>query len=205
MEEKIIIAGSGGHGVLTFGLFLCRVAILANKNVTWLPSYGAEKRGGFSFCNVIFSDDEIFSPVVDVPTTLIVFDQRAYEVYEDKIEEETILIENSSLVKSNHIKGKKVSVPASDIAKALNFIKGTNMVIAGVYSVVLKIFEEEKYFKAMKEMLIGKKNDIIEKNFQVFNQGVKFIKDGAIRENINQGIRTVKENIGRWRKSDKQE
>lgn len=205
MEEKIIIAGSGGQGVLTFGLFLCRVAILAGKNVTWLPWYGAEKRGGFSFCNVIFSDEKIFSPVVDVPTTLIVFDQRAYDAYKNKIEEWTILIENSSLVKSSRIKGRKVSVPASDIAKDLNFIKGTNMVIAGVYSAVLNIFEKEKYYKVMEEMLVGRKNEIIEKNFQVFNHGVKYIKDRAILENINQGIRTVKENIGRWRKSDKQE
>lgn len=205
MEEKIIIAGSGGQGVLTLGLFLCRVAILSDKNVTWLPSYGAEKRGGFSFCNVVFSDDEIFSPVVDVPTTLIVFDQRAYDTYKNKIEERTILIENSSLIKSSQIKGRKVSVPASDIAKNLNFIKGTNMVLAGVYSVLYNIFEKEKYFKVIEEMLAGRKNDIIEKNFQIFNQGVKFIKDRAILENINQGIRTVKENIIKWQKSDKQE
>ncbi|MCX7698024.1 MAG: 2-oxoacid:acceptor oxidoreductase family protein, partial [Candidatus Goldbacteria bacterium] len=90
MEERIIIAGSGGQGVLTLGLFLCNVAIADYKNVTWLPSYGAEKRGGFSFCNVIISDDEIFSPVVDKPTTLIIFDQRAYDTYKNKIEENTL-------------------------------------------------------------------------------------------------------------------
>lgn len=200
MEEKIIIAGSGGQGVLTLGLFLCNVAIAEGRNVTWLPSYGAEKRGGFSFCNVIISDDEIFSPVVDKPTTLIVFDRRAYEIYKNKIEEYTIYIENSSLVQSEDIKGKKVSIPASDLAKNLNFIKGTNMVIAGVYSMTVNIFKKEIYFKVMEEMLKGKKNEIVEKNFQAFNQGVKYIKDRMLFENINNGIRTVKENIEKWRK-----
>jgi 2-oxoglutarate ferredoxin oxidoreductase subunit gamma len=200
MEEKIIIAGSGGQGVLTLGLFLCNVAISDGKNVTWLPSYGAEKRGGFSFCNVVISDDEIFSPVVDKPTTLIVFDQRAYDTYKDKIDENTIYIENSSLVKSDQIKGRKVSVPASDIAKDLNFIKGVNILIAGVYSAVVNIFEKEKYLKVMEEMLKNMKNEIFEKNFQLFNYGIKFIKDRGIFENINKGIRTVKENIEKWRK-----
>ncbi len=204
MEEKIIIAGSGGQGVLTLGLFLSNVAISAGKNVTWLPSYGAEKRGGFSFCNVVISDDEIFSPVVDKPTTLIVFDQRAYETYKDRIEDYTVLIENASLVKSSQIKGKKVSVPASDIAKNLNFIKGVNMVLAGVYSAVVDIFGKDKYLKVMEEMLSGKKNEIVEKNFHIFNQGIKYIKDRVLIDNINQGFKTVKENIEKWRKSDRQ-
>jgi len=203
MEEKIIIAGSGGQGVLTLGLFLSNVAISGGKNITWLPSYGAEKRGGFSFCNVIISDDEIFSPVVDKPTMLIVFDQRAYETYKNKIEDYTVFIENSSLVKSSQVKGRKISVPASDIAKNLNFIRGVNMVLAGVYSVANDIFEKGIYLKVMEEMLSGKKNEILEKNFLVFNQGIKFIKDRSLFENINNGLKTVKENIGKWRKSDK--
>lgn len=177
MEEKIIIAGSGGQGVLTLGLFLCNVALLDGKNVTWLPSYGAEKRGGFSFCNVVISDDEIFSPVVDKPTTLLVFDQRAYDTYKDKIDENTIYIENSSLVKSDKIKGRKISIPASDIAKDLNFIKGVNILIAGVYSAVVNIFEKEKYLRVMEEMLKNKKKEIFEKNLQLFNYGIKFVKD----------------------------
>lgn len=205
MEEKIIIAGSGGQGVLTLGLFLCNVAISDNKNVTWLPSYGAEKRGGFSFCDIVISDDEIFSPVVDRPTTLIVFDHRAYESYKNKIEENTVFIENSSLVNSGQIKGRKISVPASDIAKNLNFIKGVNMVIAGVYSEVNNLFEKEKYFKVMEQMLKGRKHEIVEKNYQAFNHGVKFVKEKSLFENINQGIKSVKENIDRWRKSDRQE
>ncbi|MBP7792704.1 MAG: 2-oxoacid:acceptor oxidoreductase family protein [Candidatus Goldbacteria bacterium] len=183
MEEKIIIAGSGGQGVLTLGLFLCNVAISDGKNVTWLPAYGAEKRGGFSFCNVIISDDEIYSPVVDKPTTLIAFDQRAYETYKNKIEEKTIFIENSSLVKSERIKGKKISVPASDMAKDMNFIKGLNMIMAGVYSETVNFFEKEKYLKVMENMFAARKNEIIEKNLLAFNQGIKFVKDDKSDEN----------------------
>ena len=84
MIEQIIIAGSGGQGVLTLGIYLARAAAFEGKNVAWLPAYGAEKRGGPSFCSLIISDTEIFSPVVETPDTLIAFDQRAIENYMGK-------------------------------------------------------------------------------------------------------------------------
>lgn len=67
MIEKIIIAGSGGQGVLTLGMYLAQIASFEGKNAAWLPAYGAEKRGGPSFCSLIISDREIFSPVVETP------------------------------------------------------------------------------------------------------------------------------------------
>ncbi|MFW6211249.1 MAG: 2-oxoacid:acceptor oxidoreductase family protein, partial [bacterium] len=84
MYYDILIAGTGGQGILTTGVFLSKIAILEKKQVTWLPSYGAEKRGGFSFCDVVVSDEEIFSPMVEAPGSFMVFDQRAYDNYKNK-------------------------------------------------------------------------------------------------------------------------
>ena len=117
MEERIILAGSGGQGVQTLGFLLAKVGMSDKKRVTWLPSYGAEKRGGFSFCHVVISDEEIYSPYVENPDTLILFDQRALNTYEKFVMKNTLVLENSSLIREDSIQnGKKVSIPATDIA-----------------------------------------------------------------------------------------
>ena len=107
MDERIIVAGSGGQGVLTLGIFLSKIGILEGRNVSWLPTYGAEKRGGFSFCYICVSDTMIYSPIIDTPTALIAFDQRAYETYRPKINDKTAFIENSSLVTGQKDPGRK--------------------------------------------------------------------------------------------------
>jgi 2-oxoglutarate ferredoxin oxidoreductase subunit gamma len=192
MNEKIIIAGSGGQGVLTIGVFLARIAALEKKNVTWLPSYGAEKRGGFSFCDLCISDEQIFSPVVEKPTTFIVFDQRAYERYKSKIGAGTLIIENSSLVKGGKDAGRKFSVPASEIAKNMSFIKATNIVLAGAYMEATQFFKRESAYTVIETLLKGKPAEFVEKNIMAFNQGVKFVKDRSLFDGINEGIKSVK-------------
>ena len=181
MTERIIIGGSGGHGVLTLGLLLARTGVFEKKKVTWLPSYGAEKRGGFSFCNVIVSDEDIFSPVVENPDTLIVFDQRALNTYKSKITDSTFVICNSSLINQeqiDEIKARKViSIPATYIAKNTSFVKGMNIVVAGAYHAVKTLFKVESAITAMKNLLLGKPGQILEKNEAAFNAGLEYVKE----------------------------
>ena len=178
MTENILIAGSGGQGVLTLGIFLAKLGIYENKNVVWIPSYGAEKRGGFSFCRVCISDQEIYSPLVEKPDTLILFDQRAVEVYKNVISEDTLVIQNSSLIQKDLITAKKkVSLPATSIAKEIAFIKAMNLVIAGAFLSSKFLFKVESVYKVIKELLKNKSITIIEKNIQAFNMGLEFIKE----------------------------
>ncbi len=175
MTEKIIIAGSGGQGVLTLGVFIARVGFYEGKKVAWLPTYGAEKRGGFSFCYTVISDDEIFSPVVETPSTLFAFDQRAYDTYKIKIGKETQVIINSSLIKDFDRNNKNIfKVPATELAKDIGFIQGMNIVMFGVYFELKKIFKKESIYEVMKEMLKGKKEEIFSKNKMAFEKGIGY-------------------------------
>ena len=177
MTEQIIIAGSGGQGVLTLGIFLARIAVYEGKNAAWLPSYGAEKRGGFSFCSLVVSDEEIFSPVVETPDTLIVFDQRALESYASRATEKTMIIENTSLIPNDTAsKGKKVYIAAGAIAKELASSKVTNIVIAGTYLAAKKIFTFANAETVMKEMLGSKAGSLMQKNIDALKRGFETVK-----------------------------
>jgi 2-oxoglutarate ferredoxin oxidoreductase subunit gamma len=182
MNEKIIVAGSGGQGSLTMGIFLAQIGVYEDRHVTWLPSYGAEKRGGFSFCDVVISDEEIFSPVVENPTAMILFDQRAFETYRNKISDNTIVVANSSLIKKSEGRGREIMIPASDIAKEISFIKAMNIVLAGAYIETVQMFKRESAYAVMETMLKGRPKEIIEKNILAFDRGAKFAKElGGIK------------------------
>jgi 2-oxoglutarate ferredoxin oxidoreductase subunit gamma len=182
MIEKIIIAGSGGQGVLTLGMYLAQIASFEGKNAAWLPAYGAEKRGGPSFCSLIISDREIFSPVVETPDTLIVFDQRALDNYAGKAGPGTLVIENSSLILEDRVKGaNKLLIPAGEIAGKLDEIRVANIVLAGAYAAAKKIFNTENAAGVMKEMLGKKAVKMMEKNLAAFREGFAFASKPAER------------------------
>jgi 2-oxoglutarate ferredoxin oxidoreductase subunit gamma len=174
MTEKIIIAGSGGQGVLTIGKFLANTAMLEKKKVTWLPAYGAEKRGGLSYCSLVVSDTEIFSPLFDRADTLIVFDQRAYDMYKSKAGRDSLVIENSTLVKDDGISaGKKVMIPALSMAKELDYVRAMNVIMAGAYIASRNTLSRDSAFAMIKESL-GKKESDAEKNNRAFEEGLKY-------------------------------
>jgi 2-oxoglutarate ferredoxin oxidoreductase subunit gamma len=180
MKERIIIAGSGGQGVQTLGLLFARIGMSDKKRVTWLPSYGAEKRGGFSFCHVVISDEEIYSPSIEYPDTLILFDQRALTMYKQSVLNHTLILENSSLIKEDTImRGKKVSIPATDIANSIFFTQATNTVMAGAYFAIKTIFQIEKALNVMKGVLVKKSKQIFEKNEKALYEGFNFVKENC--------------------------
>ena len=178
MKERIIIAGSGGQGVQTLGFLFAKIGMSDKKRVTWLPSYGAEKRGGFSFCHVVISDKEIFSPYVECPDTLILFDQRALDTYADSVSDNTVIILNSSLIRKEAFKSrKKISIPATDIANSIFFTQAANTVMAGAYFGFKTMFQIEKALKVMRDVLIRKSKQIFEKNEKALYQGFNFVKE----------------------------
>ncbi len=200
MDERIIVAGSGGQGVLTLGIFLSKIGSLEGRNVSWLPTYGAEKRGGFSFCYVCVSDGVIYSPLFDSPTALIAFDQRAYETYRLKINDKTAFIENSSLVTGQKDPGRKFSIPASKLSNDIGFMRGLNIMLAGALIEASGIFKHDSSYEVMEQMLQGKSREIVEKNFMAYGVGVKYVKDRAVFADINEGINSVKDMFSRWLK-----
>lgn len=129
----MIIAGSGGQGILFLGKVLAFASMAEGKKVTWFPSYGAEMRGGTANCTVIVSDDMIGSPVVFNPDILVAMNRASLEKFQERLIKKGLLFYDSSLIKNPVIRKDivSVSVPATGIAGSIGSTKSANMVMLG--------------------------------------------------------------------------
>src|SRR5512137_309578 len=121
MLIKTIFAGFGGQGVISMGLNLAQAAMLEGKNVTHLPSYGAEMRGGTANCTVAISDEEIASPVASAPEFVVALNQPSVVRFQNQIQSGGVLLVNSTLVEADIARGdvEVLKVPASEIAEKM--------------------------------------------------------------------------------------
>src|SRR3989339_634562 len=136
MQTEVVIAGSGGQGVLFGGMLLAQAAVEEGKETTWFPSYGAEMRGGTANSTVIISDKEIGSPVVLKPSALIALNELSLNKFSVRLRRGGILVINSSLATAAPaIEGiVVVSIPATGIAdKELKDVRVANVVGIGAY------------------------------------------------------------------------
>ncbi|MFA5779489.1 MAG: 2-oxoacid:acceptor oxidoreductase family protein [Elusimicrobiota bacterium] len=170
MYEEIIIAGSGGQGIMFLGNLLCNVAVSQNKHTTFFPSYGAEIRGGTANCSVIISDDEIGSPVIAEPSILIIMNEQSYHRFLPKLKKGKLLFVNSSLVYSKS--PEAIYVPATEIASQIGDVRAANMVMMGKFIKDTKIFPVAIVNDIIKNVLKNKKN-LLEINLSAFMRGTK--------------------------------
>lgn len=135
MLEKIIIAGFGGQGVLSLGQFIAYAAIADGKEVTWLPSYGPEMRGGTSNCSVVVSDKPVASPIIASPDCLIAMNRPSLFKFQDKVKAGGTIIVNSSLItdKVERTDVKAVYVDGMELALQAGNAKTANIVVLGAY------------------------------------------------------------------------
>jgi len=133
MQTEIIIAGFGGQGVLFGGQLLTYAAMDEGKEVTWIPSYGPEMRGGTANCTVVISDEEIGSPMVSNPQAAIVMNLPSLDKYEPLIKPGGVLVINESMVDRKPLRKdiNVVMVKANDIAEKLGDRRLSNMGDAG--------------------------------------------------------------------------
>ena len=167
MLIKTLIAGFGGQGVLSMGLNLAEAAMLEGKNVTYLPAYGAEVRGGTANCTVAISDEEIASPVASSPEFVIAMNQPSAVKFQHHIQSGGVFFLNSSLVEAEIMRGdiEIVRVPANRIAEELGSPKAANMVMLGAFTKKSGLVELPDVLTALKRILSSKKKlvDINEK------------------------------------------
>ena len=135
MLIKIIFAGFGGQGVLSMGVSLAEAAMQEEKNVTYLPAYGAEVRGGTANCTVAIADEEIASPVASSPDFVVAMNQPSLVRFQNQVQSGGVLFFNSSLVEAEVSRGdiEIIGVPASRIAEELNSPRSANMVMLGAF------------------------------------------------------------------------
>lgn len=174
MTERIIIAGSGGQGVMLLGKVIAEAAMRQNKQVTYLPAYGPEVRGGTSHCMVTISDREIGSPYVTKADSLIILNNPSLERFKSKVKDDGLLILNSSLAKTDaYLKVKILQFPFTDIAVKLGNIKVANMVALGSYLGAKKIIESKNILEVFKFMAPAGNPKILEVNEMALREGGK--------------------------------
>jgi 2-oxoglutarate ferredoxin oxidoreductase subunit gamma len=158
MLVKTIFAGFGGQGVLSMGLNLAQAAMLEGKNVTYLPSYGAEVRGGTANCTVAISDEDIASPVASSPDFVVVMNQPSLVRFQNQIQSGGLLFINSSLIELEVSRGDIdiVSVPANSIAEDLGSPRSANMVMLGAFAKKSNLVSLSSVIEELKNTLKNK-------------------------------------------------
>jgi len=174
MIERIIIAGSGGQGIMLLGKVLAQTAMLEGKQVTWFPAYGPEVRGGTSYCMVAISGQEIGSPYITVADTLIILNRPSLERFKGMIKNNGLLICNSSLAQMGQaVKIRILQFPFTDIAVKLGNIKVANMVALGCFVAAKKIVKAKNILKVFKSIAPAGNLKILEINRQALEEGLK--------------------------------
>ena len=174
MTNEYLIAGFGGQGLLFAGKFLVNKGMMEGKEVSWLPSYGPEMRGGTANCSVIVSDEPVGSPIVSKPNVLMVMNLPSLDKYENEVKAGGKIFVDSSLI------GRKVErtdvdayyVPATQMASDAGLTGLANMILAGKILKELGEFEDEEAVAAsLKKVVSVKHPEMYEKNLTALKMG----------------------------------
>ena len=173
MEKNFIIAGFGGQGVLLAGTILANSFMLAGKNVTWYPCYGAEMRGGTVNCEIVVSDDEVSSVHKQDTDYALVLNQQSFDKFVQRVKSGGTIISNSSLVAENKPRAdiNYVFAPMGELANSLGTSKVTNMVALGVLSSVVEVVDKEFLALGFEKVMGEKKKDLLPLNKKALEAG----------------------------------
>jgi 2-oxoglutarate ferredoxin oxidoreductase subunit gamma len=179
MKQEIIIAGFGGQGVLSIGKILAYSGLTEGKEVTWMPSYGPEQRGGTANVTVILSDDPISSPILNAYDIAIVLNQPSLEKFEDKVKPGGILIYDGYGI---HIPVKRTDirvyrVDAMDAATGMKNEKAFNMIILGGLLKIVPMVKLENVLLGLKKSLPERHHDLIPMNEAAIRKGMEIIRE----------------------------
>ena len=177
MNEKIILSGFGGQGVMLAGMILAQAGLLEQREVSWLPSYGPEMRGGTANCHVTISDRPIASPVILSANCAIVMNLPSFVRYESQVAPGGVFLINSSLIEK---KAKRDDIrvfylPASELAMELGNKKAANMVMLGAYSRAAGMLKRDVFARALDNMSDKKGDMPTELNLRAFELGSEYI------------------------------
>jgi 2-oxoglutarate ferredoxin oxidoreductase subunit gamma len=173
---KILIAGFGGQGVLFTGKALAYTGLKVGMEVSWLPSYGPEMRGGTANCSVTLSDTPIGSPIVDKPNVLIAMNLPSLEKFYNDTEKDGYVIFDSSLIEKKDLRNdiSTVGIPATKLASD-NSLEGlANMIILGKVIKETNVLTMEQVKTSLAQMIPAKKAELLEKNVKAIELGFNY-------------------------------
>jgi 2-oxoglutarate ferredoxin oxidoreductase subunit gamma len=178
MLQEMVFAGFGGQGVLSMGTMLAYAAMKEGKNVSWMPSYGPEMRGGTANCMVNISDEDISSPIVNAYDVGVVLNLPSLKKFEPKIKPGGTLIWESSIIKEPPTRSdiRAYALPAIQVAaEDLKNVKVMNMVVLGALIKVSRVVKKESILQALKETLPERYHHLIPLNEKALETGMKLI------------------------------
>lgn len=173
MLHTIIISGFGGQGVMAMGKTLAEAGMKEGMNVSWLPSYGPEMRGGTANCNLVISSDPVISPMVIEATEVIAMNKPSLVKFEKSLVPGGMLFINSSIVEISSTR-KDINtyyVPCNGIAAELGTDKAANMVMLGAYIEATKVLKVDTIKEMLTQMFTGPKAKFVELNIEALRRG----------------------------------
>ncbi len=173
---EVLIAGFGGQGILFAGKFLAYAALLQGRNVSWLPSYGPEMRGGTANCSIILSDAQVGSPIVSKPDILIAMNLPSLDKYEQEAKSGASIFVDSSLI------GRKVTrddvnvyyIPATQLSTDNGLETLANMILLGKVIKETGVIPEDMIEPALKKVVSARHAWLLEKNIEAMNLGKNY-------------------------------
>ncbi|MBG3877330.1 2-oxoacid:ferredoxin oxidoreductase subunit gamma [Desulfovibrio oxamicus] len=173
LYQDVIMAGFGGQGVMLIGNLLAYAGMNAGLNVTYIPVYGPEMRGGTANCTVVVSDEDIGSPIIQRPRSLIVMNQPSLDKFQPRLEDGGVQVLNTSLVDASQAEARvrTVCVPANDIADKLGNTKMANMVALGAYVRATGVVDLDVVKKSLGSVISAHYSHLIPKNADALQAG----------------------------------
>lgn len=173
MTHQFLIAGFGGQGLLFAGKFMVNKGMLEGKEVTWLPSYGPEMRGGTANCSVIISDDPVGSPIVDHPDVLMVMNRPSLDKYESTVQPGGMIFVDSTLI-DRKVERDDVTafyVPATAMASESGITTLANMILTGKILKELGQFDMNDVENALRKVVSAKHPEMYDVNLKALTMG----------------------------------
>ena len=182
MTYETIMAGFGGQGLLFSGKVLAYAGLIENRELSWLPSYGPEMRGGTCNCSVIISDEPVGSPIIAHPNVLMVMNEPSLDKFEDSVAPGGTVFVDSSLI-SRKVKRADVEVvyiPATQMATAMEAASLANMIILGAIVEKLGCVKPETVVDALKHTISARKANLLDLNLKAVEAGREFIRSNHV-------------------------
>ena len=174
--KQMLLSGFGGQGILFAGKFLAYKGLTDGKQVSWLPSYGPEMRGGTASCSVIISDDAVGSPIISNPDILVAMNLPSLDKFESTVVSGGIILADSTLIERK-VERDDVTVyyvPATRLASENGFPTLANMILMGKLLEVLGGFNADDVKATLSKVISAKRADMLETNLKALQLGAEF-------------------------------
>jgi len=177
MYHETIMSGIGGQGIMVIGTLLAQAAFLEGLNVTYMPAYGVEKRGGHADCTVVISSEEIGSPIVGAPQSCIIMSKSSLAKYAPRVKSGGLLLLNSSLMEVQEVPRRDLSVlpvPSLELAKSLGNERMANMIIIGAFVAKTEVVSLDSLISALANTFDEKYHHLLPANAQAIRKGAEY-------------------------------